>query len=632
MFNGYRIIGLCITKIGNEEYYNFIRVFNEIAVKNGYRLFIYQMSSDMLGDSLGYGSDKGIFEIIPFDILEALLVWEGSFNDKKIVDKIIESSKMNSVPVIVYGRQIPGTYNIRFDAARGFEKLVRHVIEYHKATDTCFISGFRDNEVSELRLGVYKSVLEENGLPYKEENVFYGEFWTVGAKWAAQKIIGRDKLPQAIICANDIMAIEVTDVLRENDIKVPEDVIVTGYDGLTCAFGSSPAITTCIENTEDLSKCILDIIERLLKDEEVDEINLATVDFKIMQSCGCRSGEKPLNPAKVLLDYENALRIYQIDERVIYEMSKQIFLCSDVNDFKLFLSTCKLVDTILMFNEMCFDESINPTDYHRATQFDKTLINVFSTSGALENYPKEFEMSGILPEADHILAKETPVVFSALDFYGQSAGIMITYGEVNQVNYRKVQQTATLLNSALINFMLLNNLKYTTRGLREVSEHDYLTGLLNRTGLHSQLPVLIGNNSGMDKYVTLVSLDLNNLKLINDKNGHEDGDRAIKIIADAMRGIPFEHKLCCRYGGDEMIVVIICDDREPERRIRLSINEYLDKINDASKRGIAVSASIGTYTDHCLTFDFEKALEISDKRMYEDKFEMKRLMEKENKS
>ena len=59
MFNGYRIIGLCITKIGNEEYYNFIRVFNETAVKNGYRLFIYQMSSDMIGDSLGYGSDKG---------------------------------------------------------------------------------------------------------------------------------------------------------------------------------------------------------------------------------------------------------------------------------------------------------------------------------------------------------------------------------------------------------------------------------------------------------------------------------------------------------------------------------------------------------------------------------------------
>ena len=81
-----------------------------------------------------------------------------------------------------------------------------------------------------------------------------------------------------------------------------------------------------------------------------------------------------------------------------------------------------------------------------------------------------------------------------------------------------------------------------------------------------------------------------------------------------------------------MIVVIICDDREPERRIRRSIYEYLDKINDASSRGIEISASMGSYTDHCLTFDFEKALEISDKRMYEDKFEMKRLMEKENKS
>ena len=128
---------------------------------------------------------------------------------------------------------------------------------------------------------------------------------------------------------------------------------------------------------------------------------------------------------------------------------------------------------------------------------------------------------------------------------------------------------------------------------------------------------------------------MDKFKSINDRYGHNEGDRALICVADALKdAVKQADDRCfiCRYGGDEMIVVIICDDREPERRIRLSINEYLDKINDASKRGIAVSASIGTYTDHCLTFDFEKALEISDKRMYEDKFEMKRLMEKENKS
>ena len=60
-----------------------------------------------------------------------------------------------------------------------------------------------------------------------------------------QELIDNNALPRAIICANDNMAIATIDTLHKNDIFVPDDIIVTGFDGIRDTRYNIPPITTC---------------------------------------------------------------------------------------------------------------------------------------------------------------------------------------------------------------------------------------------------------------------------------------------------------------------------------------------------------------------------------------------------
>ena len=73
--------------------------------------------------------------------------------------------------------------------------------------------------------------MKEYGYEIGENRVFYGNFWKDQGGRACDYFFSAGKWPEAIICANDNMALSVCDILCERGIRVPEDIIVTGYDG-----------------------------------------------------------------------------------------------------------------------------------------------------------------------------------------------------------------------------------------------------------------------------------------------------------------------------------------------------------------------------------------------------------------
>ena len=99
--------------------------------------------------------------------------------------------------------------------------MVRNMIEVHHLTKLHFMAGMKNNAFSDHRLEVFKQVLKENGLPFNDSMVSYGDFWSGPAEEATEKLVASGKLPEAIICANDKMAIAVCGVLNRHGIKIP---------------------------------------------------------------------------------------------------------------------------------------------------------------------------------------------------------------------------------------------------------------------------------------------------------------------------------------------------------------------------------------------------------------------------
>ena len=111
--------------------------------------------------------------------------------------------------------------NIKFDHENAFVEVVRRMIDVHHLTNLHFMAGFKGNQFSEFRLNAFRRVLEEHGLPFDESMVSYGDFYSVAAERETEKIVASGNIPQAILCANDRMALAVCDVLDKHGIRVP---------------------------------------------------------------------------------------------------------------------------------------------------------------------------------------------------------------------------------------------------------------------------------------------------------------------------------------------------------------------------------------------------------------------------
>lgn len=147
----------------------------------------------------------------------------------------------------------------------------------------------------------------------------------------------------------------------------------------------------------------------------------------------------------------------------------------------------------------------------------------------------------------------------------------------------------------------------------EAATRDMLTGLLNRRGFDERLAEITSANA----QTTIVILDANNLKYINDTRGHQEGDKLIKGIADVLTETSTEGCVIARTGGDEFMVLLPTIAAEEIKEWWKTNNQiFLD-------RNIQISAGSTRLDSNYV----EKSIEKADRNMYEAKRKSKALKE-----
>jgi two-component system, cell cycle response regulator len=130
----------------------------------------------------------------------------------------------------------------------------------------------------------------------------------------------------------------------------------------------------------------------------------------------------------------------------------------------------------------------------------------------------------------------------------------------------------------------------------ELALFDPLTGLNNRRFLESHLSTMIDNARVRRSPLTLMILDIDHFKRVNDTCGHDAGDEVLKAFADRLRGIIRGGDLLCRLGGEEFVIVMpgvtIAAATRIAERARLAIEEEAFLVNK-STRSLTITTSIG---------------------------------------
>src|SRR3990172_4760570 len=149
---------------------------------------------------------------------------------------------------------------------------------------------------------------------------------------------------------------------------------------------------------------------------------------------------------------------------------------------------------------------------------------------------------------------------------------------------------------------------------------DDLTGLYNRRGLFVLADKMLKLSKRQRKGIFMLYVDLDNLKLINDSFGHEEGDKVLIESANLLREIYRESDIVARIGGDEFVVLPVGTDRDSTDTIISRLQDALDTFNSRSNLRYELSLSAGiAYYDPESNLSMGELLAHGDKSMYEHK-------------
>lgn len=533
----------------------------------------------------------------------------------------------SSCPVVSIRRRIDEYYNVLIDDNKVLEDIIRHFIVDHGFTKLNFLAGPKGFPDSEKRLACYKRILEEYNIPIEEERIYYGDFWKIEGKKAVDFwLSGSLSIPQAIICANDYMALTVAGELENRGISIPDVVAISGCDDIADSAEYTPALTTASMPSVEMGIEAVDKIDRInqgLLEEQDSFIETRTI---YRGSCGCKYNVE---------DEESGQKkhYFRIVESLQREVMRNAYMSVDLTG----------ITTLDEINDKLFHyvyENIGFTDFYmclytdwqsvkegedRAYKPDEEMIMESGTKNRQGYTRIRFLRSNLIPPQ---FEDDKPMIyyFALLHHRSVNFGYVAIAFEKIQTYMTTFQAWLINVSNALENIRVHSELNRLVYKLEDMYIRDELTGLYNRRGLET-----LGDKylkQAVDKKATLMVLtvDLDKLKHINDNYGHVGGDIALKAVADALNLSADDDEICVRFGGDEFIVIgLEYDEEKAFRFIRRFIGE-LDRFNQSGNQEFNVYVSYGwslVVPDKNTTV--EDCLLTADKKMYRQKKEKETL-------
>lgn len=179
---------------------------------------------------------------------------------------------------------------------------------------------------------------------------------------------------------------------------------------------------------------------------------------------------------------------------------------------------------------------------------------------------------------------------------------------------------APFLLIAYVTTMLVADVQYGRQMFKLLSETDEMTGLLNKRSFNMSLVKEAKKAARYSRPFSIMLIDADNLKQVNDNSGHEAGDRMIKMLANTIQGCLRSSDIVARYGGDEFIVMLIETDclraQDASERIRSAVENTSFDMNG---NRITTTVSIGVSSYPKDSNDINDLLDKADKAMYMSK-------------
>lgn len=228
---------------------------------------------------------NSIFYYASKHTLDALVVAIGSIGTFLSENDMISFLGNFDIPILTIEIEVPGYSCLYTEGKSGMREAIEHIIKIHGKTQIGYVSGRKENADAEERLSVYRKVLEENNIPVEDKKIVYGNF-SEYTEELVDELLDNNPGLEAIVFANDQMAIGGYNAIKKRGLVIGRDILVTGYDDAPVSMVLDPPLTTVHNSIIDMG---YHSIYEAIKLAETGKMSHNVLNSSLIErgSCGC---------------------------------------------------------------------------------------------------------------------------------------------------------------------------------------------------------------------------------------------------------------------------------------------------------------------------------------------------------
>ena len=591
----------------------------------GYNVAFFTAFGDFMNNGGFTNGEKVVIDIPKYEDFDGVILALDTVYMEDMRSKLIHFVESRcKCPVVSIRVRTDKFHNFLVNDEGAMERLLGHIVTQHHCEDIAYVSGNLDDLDARRRLAVYRNVMARHDCKVEESQIYYGTFCRKDGPLACKQIIDeRGKCPEAIVCANDYMAIGVCHELQKRGIRVPEDVIVTGFDGVRETNICGPVLTTVQVPFAQMGE---EAVELIFEEDEGGIVHEKDRWFQPTvlprESCGCR------------MEYfedrmKNQREFYERMEMEREETVNNTFMSVDLENVESFEQLFHVVDKY-QWNiggcshfHLCLMDGVEHKQsgarYEHGYTNGMNLRISIRKDDQYETCNIPFKRSELLPA--QVLNNDPQVYYFLSLHYKENCfgytAVQLYDGSGLESFYHTFMVN---LGNAVEDMFIRMKMKNLIEDLGDLYVRDVLTGLYNRRGFEKYVDQLFQDAKVEKASVFVIGIDLDGLKYINDTFGHAEGDVAICEVANALNDAAIHGEICGRMGGDEFSVAGICDQGNQVDEFIKRFNQYLDLINQNITEDYHIAASYGTVIRKVTDgLALEEMMKVSDNRMYKEK-------------
>lgn len=627
-------IAIFVTGWAAENLYHYLRGVKEALEGMQADCYLFLCHPTFSDSDTHFKGEVNIFRLPNLEEFDGALVFANGIDYPEVIGYIKEYCEKTKLPVVYTGNDKLGGYFVGSDNYVGAKDLCDHLITVHGARKFLFIAGSRENMDSNTRMQTLKDALEEIGEHLDEENICYSNWGPTNAVDFVKKRIGEGYIPDAIVCANDVMAMILCSELNDMGYPVPDRIMVTGFDNESYAQIYDPALASVDQRFDLIGKQSMQTLGKAINHEPCEKAIKIPCEFVANESCGCKSAcdmdalRKALGKNKFLQDTRGTVFDQNLSmmEREIMSGKSYISLKKNFETIQRGFRDFQ-GDSFHIVLEPMFEKFItNPGSKLRTKGYSERMDAIFSICDGNIIRNDSFASKELIPQVSED-GKNHFYILMPLHEENLNMGYLVFVDDIEKTrNGVFLCKYVERLNIILGKYLRDLRVDVLHGRLLELTETDALTHVKNRMAYEARVESIQKRMDAGDEFSFAVAVfDVNDLKRINDYLGHEAGDEYIisscKLICDT-----FKKSRVYRIGGDEFAVILEGVDYDNRQTLLEEMRTEMERLRTADlpdEKRVSLASGLAIYESDKHT-SFEEIFGDADACMYENKAKMKK--------